>query len=145
VSTRRLAVVDTNVALDLLLFEDPRCGAFRAALSGGRVQWIASPAMRAELAGVLARGFGDRWPVADPRPLLAAWDGWAHVVAEPAACGLDCSDRDDQMFIDLAFAHRPCRLLTRDRALLRLAGRAARCAVEVGPPGSWPADKDAGG
>jgi predicted nucleic acid-binding protein len=93
--------------------------------------------MRAELAHVLARGLGERWP-AVPTAVVSAWDRHVALRPAPQPCGLICSDPDDQKFIDLAMAHAPCRLLSRDRALLRLARRAAEQGVLIDRPQDLP-------
>ena len=49
----RAVVLDTNVALDLLVFDDPSVLALRAALAGGHLRWLVLPGMRDELARVL--------------------------------------------------------------------------------------------
>ena len=50
---------------------------------------------------------------------------------------LRCTDADDQMFIDLAVSHRARWLLSRDRAVLKLARRAAKQGVLIMPPEAW--------
>ena len=50
----RPVVVDTNVALDLLIFSDPRTAPLRTLLAQGRLAWIATQVMRDELERVLA-------------------------------------------------------------------------------------------
>ena len=50
----RPVVVDTNVALDLLIFSDPRTAPLRTLLTQGRLDWIATQVMRDELEQVLA-------------------------------------------------------------------------------------------
>ena len=79
-------VLDTNVVLDWLLFRNPACDALNAALMAGDIQWIASAAMREELAHVLARGTLDKW-----RPdLTVLWARWnQHCTEVPAAPPLD--------------------------------------------------------
>ena len=46
-------VLDTNIALDLLVFDDPSCMTLRAVIDAGTFEWIATPAMRDELVRVL--------------------------------------------------------------------------------------------
>ena len=48
------------------------------------------------------------------------------LVGDAPDCRLPCSDPDDQCFIDLAVAHAADALLSRDKALLRLARHARR-------------------
>lgn len=120
-----LIVLDTNVWLDCLVFDDREAKPLRAAL-GPRLQAVASPRMRAELQAVLGRA-----PIAANQPAaemaLASFDSLVHLVADEApATPLRCSDPADQMFLDLACAVGARWLLSRDRALLKLARRADR-------------------
>ena len=122
-----LAVLDTNIWLDWLLFDDPGIAALRAAQAEGRLTLIASAATRAELGAVLARAaFGLLADAVATR--LAEHDRITTVRTEPVlgACTLRCTDPNDQMFLDLAVACGAELLLTKDRALLRLAGRMHR-------------------
>ena len=51
--THDAIVIDTNIALDLLVFDDPGCAPLAAALEAGALQWLATAAMRDEFARVL--------------------------------------------------------------------------------------------
>jgi len=53
-------VLDTNVWLDWLLFEDPGVARLRALREQGAVEILIDAACEAELAGVLARPFAKR-------------------------------------------------------------------------------------
>lgn len=133
-------VLDTNVVLDWLLFRNPSCHALNAALVAGDVRWIASAAMREELAHVLARGDLNKW-----QPDLAAlWTRWdqlcTEVPAAPplgAAAALRCSDPDDQKFIDLAVSCKARWLLSHDRAVQRLTRRLRERGITVTTPAAW--------
>ena len=133
-------VVDTNVVLDWLAFRHPVGAALAQALTSGRCRWLCTRAMRDELAEVIARSTLKRWAI-DAPAVLAVFDALGVDVgtAAPlcAAPRLRCSDPDDQMFIDLAIARRAHALLTRDRALLRLAPGARRCGVLIATPEAW--------
>ena len=135
-------VLDTNVVLDWLVFADPSSGPLAAAIQLHRVRWLATAAMRRELAEVLRRGVGaDRGT--DPAVALAAWDGHVELrqVAPrlPATVPLHCSDAADQKFLDLAHAAGTRWLLSRDRAVLRLARRATAFGIAITVPESWSA------
>jgi hypothetical protein len=96
--------------------------------------------MREELARVVGRESLARWAI-DADAVLAVFDALGVDVGTPpplgAAESLRCSDPDDQPFIDLAIGRRVHALLTRDRALLRLASRARRFGVLVATPEVW--------
>ena len=130
-------VLDTNVALDWLLFGDPAALALGAAIASGQLIWCASPAMRREFEQVLARPALVGWRP-DAAFAAAHWDAHALVVDEEPSTGpLTCRDPDDQVFIDLALATRCRWLVSRDRALLTLARRARLWGVEIMTPTAW--------
>jgi putative PIN family toxin of toxin-antitoxin system len=135
-------VLDTNVVLDWLVFGNPIGATLADALTSGRCRWICTRAMRDELADVIARDALKRWAI-DAPAVLAVFDALGVDVGTPAPLGpaanLRCSDPDDQMFIDLAIARSAHALLTRDRALLRLASRARRYDVRIATPKAWAA------
>lgn len=133
-------VLDTNVVLDWLVFRHPACAGYAEMVGSGRLRWLASPAMRDELAHVLARGVASAWAP----DLDLIWQTWARlaVSVQPVASAgpalrLRCSDPDDQKFIDLALGHGARWLLSRDRAVLKLASRARPLGLEVLTPESW--------
>jgi putative PIN family toxin of toxin-antitoxin system len=131
-----LVVLDTNVALDWLLFQEPAVSALATAVAARRMVWVATDAMRSELAHVLARGLA-AVRRADAAAVLAAWD--THVVLRPTAPPhrLTCTDPDDQKFIDLAISTRARWLISRDRAVLKLARRAAPLGLTIVRPAAW--------
>jgi putative PIN family toxin of toxin-antitoxin system len=128
-------VLDTNIVLDLLLFQNPQAQGLRQALDQQQLRWLATPPMREELARVLAY---PKIAVVLARlgqsvaPLLAQWDAGVSLVEVAPRCAVRCRDPDDQMFIDLAVAHR-AQLLSKDALVLRLAKRLLPLGVVVGP------------
>ena len=126
----RPLVLDTNVVLDLLVFRDPRTVALEAALNERALRWIATDAMRDELAHVLAYpNFVGR---ADASAVLRAFDDRVEAVDAAAVAAVKCTDPDDQKFIDLAVAHRGL-LLSKDNAVLKLRRKLAALHVEAMP------------
>ena len=126
-------VLDTNIVLDLLVFDDPVFRALRQALDGGTVEWLATPAMRDELERVLAYSHILARLLAPNTTrvcVLAQFDQFSRTVAVPPGAAIRCSDTDDQMFIDLAVAHR-ASLLSKDRAVLSLHKRLAGLGVRA--------------
>jgi predicted nucleic acid-binding protein len=128
--------LDTNVVLDWLLFEDPSMRALASAVTSGRVRWLATAAMRDELARVLARGLAAA-RAADTAALLAAWDARVTLQSDSPAQPLRCTDPDDQKFIDLAIAAGARWLVSRDRAVLALARRASPSGLIILGPAQW--------
>ena len=132
-STSTAWVIDTNTVLDLLVFEDPATAPLCEQLAQPGSRWIATPAMREELARVLAypqiakRLMARALPAAD---VLAAFD--QRTQTQPAApkAPCVCKDADDQKFIDLAVAHR-ATLVSKDDQVLRMARRLAPLGVLV--------------
>ena len=126
-------VLDTNVVLDLLIFTDPATPPLREALHAGHLRWIATPAMREELARVLdyahlqGRLAFYQLSAAD---VLAAYDRQVQLVEVAPKAPMVCTDADDQKFIDLAFTHR-AMLLSKDKAVLKLKKRLLRVGVSV--------------
>ena len=116
-------VLDTNVLLDLWVFDDPGVASLRATLASGACVALRSRATDAELADVLARAQFDL-SVARQRALLAGWNETARPVERVFPAPWQCADPHDQPFLDLAFTARAQWLLTKDKALLRLARKA---------------------
>lgn len=128
-----LVVIDTNIALDLLLFQDPAASPLRAALEAGRLRWIASPPMAAEFERVLAYPALARQLQArghSAAALVQAFHRMHATVAEAPRASVRCTDPDDQVFVDLAVAHRAL-LLSKDHAVLRLRRRLAALGVQT--------------
>lgn len=144
-------ILDTNAVLDWLVFAEPATQPLGDAMRRGALRWIATPDMRAELHDVLGRLLThpplQRWQAAYA-PAHAEVERWIRLVDTPAplsaALRLHCTDPDDQGFIDLALARRTPWLVTRDRALLRLARGARPHGVAVLTPAQWSATAAAG-
>ncbi|WP_138513857.1 putative toxin-antitoxin system toxin component, PIN family [Rhodoferax bucti] len=118
-------VLDTNIVLDVLVFQDPLTQPLRDALQAGQLRWIATPAMRDELERVLAYPqIAKRLAFYQltPDAVLAARDAWVHTVEVAPKAPISCKDPDDQRFIDLAVAQR-CLVLSKDHAVLCMAKR----------------------
>ena len=126
-------VLDTNIALDLFVFQDAATEPLRQAVEGTNGVWIATAAMREELVRVLDYPQIARRLTAQARPaqdVLDAFDRCTRLVAEAPKAAYTCKDPDDQKFIDLAAAHR-ATLVSKDDAVLCMAKRLARVGVQV--------------
>lgn len=129
----RPVVVDTNVALDLLIFSDPRTAPLRTLLAQGRLAWIATQVMRDELERVLAYPHivsrMDYYGV-DAAQVLTAFDAQVRLVDIAPKVAYVCKDADDQKFIDLAAAHRAI-LLSKDKAVICMRKRLLGLGADV--------------
>lgn len=131
-------VIDTNVVLDLFIYQDPATAALHAQLADARTRWLATAVMREELRRVLdyphvRRQLEARSLAAEK--VLAAFDARAQIVDTAPKAPYTCKDGDDQKFIDLAVAHTAV-LLSKDKAVLCMTKRLARLGVRVGR--QWP-------
>ncbi len=118
-------VLDTNIVLDAFVFDDPATHTLKSALATRQLEWVATKAMRDELARVLY------YPKIVPRMafyrvtadhVLAQFDGQATLVDTAPKASVTCRDADDQKFIDLAVLHRSL-LLSKDQAVLSMRKR----------------------
>jgi putative PIN family toxin of toxin-antitoxin system len=117
-------VLDTQVWLDWLVFDDPATLPLRALLAAERAEVFIDAACEAELARVLDYRLGRRRLDATAQAAcLAQCRAVANQVqgipSEKGALPV-CSDPDDQKLLELALAARADCLVTRDRALLAL-------------------------
>ena len=128
-------VIDTNIVLDLWLFEDPATVPLRTALQSGRITHLATCSMREELARVLTYPHIVKRMAKShiqAQDILQRFD--EHLLAaEPAAkAPCTCKDPDDQKFIDLAVAHG-VPLLSKDAAILCMKKRLLQAGVLLNP------------
>ena len=131
--TRQPVVLDTNIVLDVFVFNDAAAQPLRQALEARELDWLATQAMRDELERVLA------YPQIAPRlafyrlgaeDVLAAFDRHARLAEVAAKASVTCRDADDQKFIDLAIAHRAL-LLSKDRHILSMKKRILACGARA--------------
>lgn len=126
-------VIDTNVVLDLLVFRDPAAAPLADALAASRQRWIATDAMRDELARVLGYPHLAARLAREDRcaeSVVASFDAWSLRVDPAPRAMFVCGDPDDQKFVDLAVAHAAV-LVSKDREVLRMARRLARLRVDT--------------
>jgi predicted nucleic acid-binding protein len=139
-----LLVLDTNVVLDLLHFDDAAARPLRLALEDGRVRCAVTDATLAEWRRVLAYPEFALAPVRQ----AALFARYQALAVQADSAGVDvglshkrtpihyglkpvwsrmprCSDPDDQKFIELAAAAEAQGLVSKDRAVLKLRRRCA--------------------
>ncbi|RKU00354.1 putative toxin-antitoxin system toxin component, PIN family [Burkholderia sp. Nafp2/4-1b] len=123
-------VLDSNVWIDILVFDDPATRPIRAALERGTLAAVIDSRCLNELTLVLDYPqFQSR--AIDKAEALAIVARLTTLVEPPPVDGdapplPKCKDRDDQKFLELARAAQADWLVSKDRALLKLAKRTAR-------------------
>lgn len=134
-------VIDTNVCLDLFVFRDPRWEKLLTALKDHAVQAVTRADCRMEWLVVL------RYPhlpldnasraeaIAEFDSLIVCLD-----LEQPASDAPlpICSDADDQKFLELARDACAGVLITKDKALLKLARKTAKTGLfSIMLPDTW--------
>lgn len=136
-------VLDTNVCLDLFVFRDPRWSKLHAALKNGFVEAVTRDDCRMEWLIVLDY---PHLPLDSDSKLQSATEYDALIVClphqEPTSQAVPslprCSDADDQKFLELARDARAEILITKDKALLKLARKNARAGMfKIMSPEAW--------
>ncbi|MBU3538887.1 putative toxin-antitoxin system toxin component, PIN family [Polynucleobacter sp. UK-Gri1-W3] len=122
----KVVVFDTNVLLDLFVFNDFRALHLKQALIEEKIEALATQKTLEEFVDVITRPLfsldtdqqefiRNQWlslaKLLDDQSLLKA--PWA------------CNDLDDQVFLDLAYTAKPCILMSKDNEVLRFASKAA--------------------
>ena len=124
------AVLDSNVWIDILVFDDPITRPIRAALEAGTLEALIDSRCLKELTYVLDYPQFVRFAVNKAKALETL--ARLSQLVEPEPLSEDapplpkCRDRDDQKFLELAHAIKADWLVSKDRALLKLAKRTAR-------------------
>ena len=125
-------VLDTNVWLDWLVFDDPAIAPIRAAVAAGRADVFIDGDCEAELERALGYDLGRKFTLHATAQAACLAEcrrvaKWIETRAPEMECAQlpACRDKDDQMFLNAALAARADFLVTKDRALLELSRRAA--------------------
>ncbi len=121
-----VVVFDTNVLLDLFVFNDFRALHLKQALIEGKLDALATTATLEEFADVIARPLFSL-DQAQQEQIFHQWQGLARALDDDALLKSPwiCKDPDDQVFLDLAFTAKPCTLISKDNEVLRFANKAA--------------------
>ena len=132
----RVAVVDTNVWLDIHFFRDAASQSLAAALESPHWSAARCEATDAELAVVLQRAPFSSDPAERCRLLecVRRWQQRTPLFALCAPAPWRCRDPHDQKFLDLAVAAGAMVLLTKDKALLAVHRSAQRDGLMILTP-----------
>ena len=135
-------VLDTNVWIDWLLFDDPSVAPLKAAHRDGQIRIVVDEACLGELNAVLAYP-EFKLDETQKKNHLAEVERCTVMHDEPKGAHASalprCRDPDDQKFLMLAQHAQADWLLTRDKALLRLSRRLHSVGIRIGSPSEWSA------
>ncbi|QWD77423.1 putative toxin-antitoxin system toxin component, PIN family [Polynucleobacter sp. MWH-Svant-W18] len=125
-------VFDTNVLLDIFVFNDFRAIHLKQALLDGVLDALATPKTLEEFADVIARPLFALGQT-DQEQLLLQWQSLARVIDDETLMPSPwrCQDPDDQIFLDLAYTAKPCTLFSKDNEVLKFAASAAKESVMI--------------
>ena len=118
-------VLDTNIVLDVFVFNDPAAEPVRQALNKNELDWLATQPMRDELERVLAYpkiAVKLEFYKLTATDVLAKFDQHARITLAAPKASVTCKDADDQKFIDLAVQHRAL-LLSKDQHVISMKKR----------------------
>jgi len=122
----RSVVLDTNILLDIFVFDDKRALHLKKALFDKTTHFVASQKTIAEFADVISRPLF-KLDEQTQATILAQWQSIAEQQddSDLAPAPWTCQDPDDQIFLDLAYQLRPSILISKDNAVLQTASRAS--------------------
>jgi putative PIN family toxin of toxin-antitoxin system len=120
-------VLDTNILLDIFVFNDERAINLKQSIMDGSIPAVASQKTLLEFGDVISRPLFKLDEVTQAA-ILNQWQSLAqqHDDSNLAAAPWKCQDPDDQIFLDLAYQLKPAILISKDNALLHIASRAAQ-------------------
>ncbi|MBU3555067.1 putative toxin-antitoxin system toxin component, PIN family [Polynucleobacter sp. UB-Piko-W3] len=120
-------VFDTNVLLDLFVFNDFRALHLKQALIEQKIDALTSLKTLEEFADVISRPLFSLETV-EQEKILDQWKSLSRVLDDQSLLSSPwlCQDPDDQIFLDLAFTAKPCTLISKDNEILKFAARAAK-------------------
>jgi uncharacterized protein len=127
-------VLDTNVVIDWLVFDDPFLAAFRDRVLDGRVTIVTHEPALSELRRVLTYP-ALRLTAERQASVLARYEAQTKML-EAFTESLperfpECRDPDDDPFLALAWHAKAKALVSRDKRVLKLAKRARKFGFEV--------------
>ncbi len=135
-------VLDTNVCLDLFLFHDPRCASLMSALLSKEIEAVTRLDCRMEWQIVL--GYPHlQLNLERQKEIAANFDRLIDCMPAEHLSTLNtplpiCTDRDDQKFLELTRDAQAAVLITKDKALLKLAKRTRRVGLfQIMTPVAW--------
>lgn len=134
-------VLDTNVCLDLFVFRDPRWLRLMQALTDGEVEAVTRADCRMEwhiVLGYTHLGLDEAMQAAVRAEFDALIRPFPETSSDDSIKLPLCRDTDDQKFIELAYQSGATMLITKDKALLKLARKTLKVGLfQIVTPEAW--------
>jgi putative PIN family toxin of toxin-antitoxin system len=134
-------VLDTNVCLDLFVFRDPRWLRLMQALTNGEVEAVTRADCRMEwhiVLGYTHLGLDEATQTAVRAEFDALIRPFPETTFDESMKLPICRDTDDQKFIELAYQSGATMLITKDKALLKLARKTQKAGLfQIVTPEAW--------
>ena len=125
-------ILDTNILLDIFVFEDVRADRLRNAVLNRQIKTYSHQTSVEELRDVISRPL---FALEEARQaeVMRQWQSLSQSIEDPKLepAPWKCQDPDDQVFLDLAFTVRPSILISKDNAVLKLATQALKEGVWI--------------
>lgn len=125
-------VLDTNILLDILVFEDASIIGLKEDIQSGLlIAWTRDEILE-EFREVIARATFALEPDHQERLVQQARE--LHQIDNTSIltpAPFRCSDPDDQVFLDLALKLTPCLLISKDKEVLKLNSQARQYGVLI--------------
>ena len=127
-----VVVLDTNILLDVLVFDDSRAHPLRAALIAGGLDAVATEKTLSEFLDVIGR---EQFSLSQEKQneIMSQWRSWSILINDEVldVAPWKCKDRDDQVFINLAYTLKPAMLISKDKLVLKIAKRAQKDGIVI--------------
>ena len=122
-----IVVLDTNILLDIFVFDDQRAHPLRGALTKKTIDAVATAQTIEEFQDVISRPQFDL-SLEQQKEIDLQWQTWSRILDDVSieVAPWKCKDRDDQVFINLAYSLRPAILISKDKLVLKIAKRAIK-------------------
>ena len=125
-------ILDTNILLDIFVFGDVRADRLRNAVLNRQIKTYSNQTSVEELRDVISRPLF-ALEEGQQVKIMGQWQSLSQSIEDLKleAAPWKCQDPDDQVFLDLAFTVRPSILISKDKAVLKLATRALKEGVWI--------------
>lgn len=125
-----VVILDTNVVMDILVFEDATVAPIIEAIKENRLVPLLHPETFAELVDVLGRSMF-KLTAEDVEAKALYWHGLCRFISGELPTNTYCKDQEDDKFFQFALLTHCPFLVTKDKLVLKARKRAKRDGIAV--------------